>query len=940
MPLLESADDVVFVYRLQPLRCEYISPSILRLVGYGPDAHYADPELSFRLTHPDDRAILDRAVADPESHPVIHVRLIARDGHIVWTEQRATLARDEAGKPSAVIGIMRDVSGPHRSEQRLARLASFYAALSESNQAIVRCRTQEELFPALCRVAVENLSLIGAWIVLLEPETGRVVPTAGFGIGRDYLPRIVISIDSTVSEGLGPTGAAIREGRAHVAPDFLGDPRLSPWHDVARAAGVQSSASIPIRRQGHAIGALNLYAGERGFFDGELIALLEELATDISYALDNLAREASHREAEARVRASESKYRALFEAARDAIFLIDGDRIVDCNAATGRLFGASVDAVIGSSPMAFSPAVQPDGERSHDRADRYLRAAAGGEPQEFEWRHVTSDGVALDTEVVLTPVEIGGQRFVQAIVHDITERKVAEAQTASQAARYRSLMQAALDGIHILDHSGRLIEANDRFYELLGYDPADPPTELRVTDWDPTRETEASFEAVGRDLLFARTFETLHRRADGTVFPAEVSAIGVTLDGERRLYCASRDITARRRAEEERVSLQRSLLQAQKMESVGRLAGGVAHDFNNLLTVISGYASLLQADTAAQPALAARAGEIVKATARATELTRKLLIFSRRHPDEPKLVALDDFVRQEARMVPRLIGEHISVVCSPQAGPARVKVDPAQLAQVLMNLVVNASDAMPDGGTLTLRTLVERVDEPEAARRPGAQAGEYVVLAVADTGCGMDASVLAHLFEPFFTTKEVGKGTGLGLATVYGIVKQAGGFLEVQSAPGHGTAMRVFLPRADGAEDAPVQERAHTVIGGRERVLVVEDETMVRELTRTFLEQLGYTVLEATSPAEALAITRAGARFDLVLTDVVMPGMNGPRLVEELRTVRNGFEVLYMSGFADTGMASASAVTTDHARFLAKPFTPEVLARKVRELLDHTGGAA
>ncbi|MGE3191753.1 MAG: PAS domain S-box protein, partial [Vicinamibacterales bacterium] len=617
----------------------------------------------------------------------------------------------------------------------------------------------------------------------------------------------------------------------------------------------------------------------------------------------------------------------------DAIFLLDGDRIVECNPGTVELFGHSRDTILGRSPVAFSPAVQPDGERSAEKAARLIKAASEGEPQRFEWRHVQGNEREYDAEVTLNRVELANGSFVQAIVHDITDRKTSEARTAREALRYRTLMQAALDGIHILDRDGNLLEANDRFYALLGYDPDDAPR-LNVADWDAQWGRDQLLDEIGQDLRTARVFETMHRRADGTTVPVEVSAIGVDLGNEQVLYCAARDISARKLAEEERASLQRSLLQAQKMESVGRLAGGVAHDFNNLLTVISGYASLLEADAERHPGMAAKAGEIVRATNRASELTRKLLIFSRRHPDEPKVIAIDDFLRQEARMVPRLIGEHITVVPSPGAEGVRVRIDPAQLAQVLMNLVVNARDAMPEGGTLTLRTRRLQLGDEQAARHPGARPGEHVCLSVDDTGTGMSADVQAHLFEPFFTTKEVGRGTGLGLATAYGIVKQAGGFIDVESEPGRGTSMQVVLPATDHAGEHERAEQAPQIVGGRERVLVVEDEATVRELTRTCLERLGYSVIATGSPVEALSLAHAGAVFDLVVSDVVMPGMNGHRLVQELRALRSGFEVLFVSGFADTGVAGTTDVTIDPKRFLPKPFSPAALGHRVRSLLD------
>jgi two-component system cell cycle sensor histidine kinase/response regulator CckA len=384
-------------------------------------------------------------------------------------------------------------------------------------------------------------------------------------------------------------------------------------------------------------------------------------------------------------------------------------------------------------------------------------------------------------------------------------------------------------------------------------------------------------------------------------------------------------------------SVERTTQQAQKLESVGRLAGGVAHDFNNLLTVICGYASLISEDSETSPHVRARVDEILRASARAKELTDKLLILSRRHPNEPRPIDVDDFVRQEARMMPRLIGEHITIVLRLGTAASFVRIDPAQLTQILLNLVLNARDVMPDGGTLTLATSLETVDAPRPTFQSGSHPGEYVRISVGDTGPGIDRDAQAHLFEPFFTTKAPGKGTGLGLATVFGLVQQAGGFLEVETGHGSGTTMTVFLPQAPSGVATESPGIADHIRGGDEVILVVEDDPSVRMMTCTVLAGFGYRIVQSDGPQGALQLMRDGLRPDLIVTDVVMPAMNGRRMIGELQRLASDFEVLYASGFADAGLPGTTELHAEPARFLGKPFTPAALASKVRDLLDARG---
>ena len=387
-------------------------------------------------------------------------------------------------------------------------------------------------------------------------------------------------------------------------------------------------------------------------------------------------------------------------------------------------------------------------------------------------------------------------------------------------------------------------------------------------------------------------------------------------------------------------TLEAQLLQSQKLEAVGRLAGGIAHDFNNILTAIGGFADLLLADMGADDPRCRDLEEIHLATQRAASLTQQLLAFSRRQVLQPKVINLNVLVPDIEKMLRRLIGEDIlfATVLHPRLG--NVRADPGQLEQVIVNLAVNARDAMPTGGRLTLETRNVELDESFAADRPGLIPGHYVMLAVTDTGVGMDEETKSRIFEPFFTTKVRGKGTGLGLATVYGIVQQTGGHIQAYSEPSTGTTMRVYLPRVDEPVDAVERagERPSEVVGGTETILLVEDEAPVRAVTRQLLERNGYRVLEAADGPTALALVdgdAGGAQVDLLLTDVIMPGMSGRELARRLQSLRPSLRVLFMSGYTDDAVVHHGMLERGLA-YLEKPFRPPALLRKVREVLDGT----
>jgi PAS domain S-box-containing protein len=517
-----------------------------------------------------------------------------------------------------------------------------------------------------------------------------------------------------------------------------------------------------------------------------------------------------------------------------------------------------------------------------------------------------------------------------------TERAQAEALIASEL-RYRRLFETARDGILILDaDTGAVVDVNPFLVELLGFSRE---TFLGKTLWDlgffgDIIANRDSFAELKREK-YVRYDDKPLKASDGRQIDVEFVSNVYGVNGRAVIQCNVRDITERKRAEAERARIEVHLQQAQKMESVGRLAGGVAHDFNNMLGVILGHADLALEELGAAHPSYDDLMEIRKAANRSADLTRQLLAFARKQTIAPTVLDLNDIVAPMLTMLRRLIGENVELTWRPGQNAWRVRMDPSQIDQVLVNLCVNARDAITGVGRVTIETENVTLDDAYCAGHSGSVPGEYLRLSVSDDGCGMDPVTQAHLFEPFFTTKAVGKGTGLGLATVYGIVKQNHGFIDVCSEPGVGTTVTIYQPRhPDAGGPARTMCAADPVRLGDETILVVEDDPAVRKMTVRMLAGQGYTVLAARSPVEAIRVAgESGAEIHLVMTDVVMPGMNGRELATTLLTGYPHLKRLFTSGYTADVIAD-HGVLEEGVHFLQKPFSVRELAVKVRQVLD------
>ena len=624
-------------------------------------------------------------------------------------------------------------------------------------------------------------------------------------------------------------------------------------------------------------------------------------------------------------REHEERFLQLADNIDEVFFLFDAKhtQTLYINPAYERIWGRSCESLY-RDPQSFAEPV-PSADRA--RLLEYMgRIERGEQAGKVEYRVIQPNGDVRWLHAHAVPIrnEHGEVYRIAGVVLDITESREAQLALEESAQRYRKLTDATFDAI-VISQDGLLKEVNAGYVEMFGY-AIEELIGRPITD---LIEPESTVEVKRRySANVEGTYEVIGRRKDGKKLFLEATGRTHDIGGRPARITALRDVTEKRTLEDQ-------FRQAQKMEAVGRLAGGVAHDFNNLLTVIMSYTDMLSEGFLPQDPRADDLDQIRKAAVTAASLTRQLLAFSRQQVIEPRLVNLNDIVASSEKMLTRLIGEDVELVTSLTTDPLAVLIDPGQLEQVIMNLAVNSRDAMPTGGKLTLETAVVKMDAEYTRDHWPATPGGFAMVAVTDTGTGMDEETRARIFEPFFTTKEVGKGTGLGLATVYGIIKQSNGFIWVYSELGHGTTFKIYLPLVDKrAEQYGGQAEVTPLPTGTETILLAEDAAAVRMAARQILERSGYTVLEAPTGKDALTIaSKRQAPIHLLLTDVVMPEMSGRELAEQFAEYRPASRVLYMSGYTDDAVIRHGLLRPGIA-YLQKPFSPDTLARKVREVLD------
>ena len=625
----------------------------------------------------------------------------------------------------------------------------------------------------------------------------------------------------------------------------------------------------------------------------------------------------------------EELFHLISENAADMIAVVDmeGRRLYN-SLSYEKALGYSPEELQSSS--SFEQIHPDDRERVKIAAEEALRSGTGT-TLEYRLRHKNGSWLVLESTSSVIRNSDGEPEKLVIVNRDVTERKRAEEALRRSEAGFRSVVEDAPYGIYRASTSGRFLQVNPALQKMLGYQFVDEllRRDLASEIFRHTGEYQRLTEVLtGTEEV--KDIELEWKRQDGTPITVRCSGRRINDENGAPAYFEvfAEDVTEKR-------VLEKQLRMAQKMEAIGRLSGGIAHDFNNLLGVIIGYSRVLNKALSTNTVLREHALEIEKAGQRAASLTKQLLAFSRQQVLTPAVLNLNTLASDMEKMLPRLLGEDIEVSLALDPELGNVKADQSQIEQVIMNLAVNARDAMPMGGKLKIQTSNVDLDQAYTWNHPGSKVGSYVVLAVSDTGTGMDAGTLTHIFEPFFTTKERGKGTGLGLATVYGVVKQSNGYIWVDSAPGKGASFQIYLPRHVGQPAVDEQTiDSSEKLRGTETILLVEDAEPLRKLAQTFLEAGGFRVLSAESGERALEVMASfGETFDLLLTDVVMPGINGRVLAEQMLPRQPGMKVLYMSGYTDSFIAG-HGVLDPGTHLLHKPFTEEILIRKVREVLD------
>ncbi|EKD35809.1 MAG: PAS/PAC sensor hybrid histidine kinase [uncultured bacterium] len=651
-------------------------------------------------------------------------------------------------------------------------------------------------------------------------------------------------------------------------------------------------------------------------------------------------RESARRQAaEEQLRKSEQRYRIMFENNPLGVFRMDPEgTVLDCNDKFLELVGAPREKILGF----FGADLGLPGMR------QALNRALAGEVAFFEGEYPLADGRSRFLRIVYNPVtpDSTSPTDIIATVEDVSARKQAEEEVRTVGERMKAIFASIKDPILVHPYSpgfghGTFSEVNDIACKRYGYTREEFLT-LSVRDvikQDPDQKSQA-VERLKKIMARGHMiFETVHVTKSGEEFPVEVSVSVMDLAGEKAVLAVVRDISERHAAQEDKSRLESRLQQAQKMEAVGRLAGGVAHDFNNMLSVILGYCDLSLMHVSPDLPLHKNILEIRKAAKHSADLTQQLLAFARQQDIVPKVLDPNEAITGMLGMLRRLIGEGIELEWHPAGEVWPIRMDPGQINQILANLSINARDAITGNGRIRIGTCNMALDETACLSLANSYPGDFVVLSVHDNGHGMEQETLKYIFEPFFTTKGQGEGTGLGLATVYGIVKQNNGFTTVASDAGRGTTFRIFLPKFHGnsePETEPRQYDAATESGGRETILLVEDEPAILEVVSTMLQQQGYNILSAATPAEALRIaSRSDRTIHLLITDVIMPGMNGRELAGRLQKIFPGLHCLYMSGYTADVIASHE-IEEDTILFIQKPFHQDDLLATLRDILGRT----
>jgi len=899
------------------------SVDAILVVGREGIARFANPAAEILLGRTSEELVGEEVGIPLSGEGGADIEIFRRGGEPVFAELRIAEIEWE-GEPCFLVSL-RDTTERKKSEERIRHLNSVLSAVRNVNQLITREKDRGRLIQRACETLVETRGFNTAWIALLD-EAGRPCLAAEAGIGEPFS-----EFKKRLEEGGLPPCA--EKTFAHSDVTLIED-ALAECEGCPLAAPTEGKTRISVRLEygGKIYGLLASSVPQIFSKDAEERALFEEVAGDIAFALHNIEQEEARQEAARTIFEREERLRAIFQAAEGVSFIMTDlagkeARIAEFSPGAERAFGYTREEVVGK------PAAMLHQPGSVVRFPEVIEALQQGRPQwSGETTLVRKSGETFPALFSIHPLRDpnGVMTALLSVSIDISEQKKAEERLKESEEMFRTLFDYAPDAFYLIDFEGKFIDGNQAAQNLIGYTPEElVGKNFMEMDLMPPEELEKAATLFLRNLQGQPTGpdEYVLKRKDKKLIFAEMRTIPIKIRGRDVVLGIARDIT-------ERKELEQQLQQAQRLEVVGRLSGGIAHDFNNLMTTVIGNAELILMSVSESDPVREDVLEIKKAGERAASLTHQLLAFSRRQVLQPKILDLNSVVQEMDRMLRRVIGEDIDLETDLSPDLGHVEVDPGQVEQILMNLAVNARDAMPEGGKLTIETENIELGEEYARSHVAVTPGSYVMLAVSDNGMGMTRDVQAQIFEPFFTTKDLGKGTGLGLATVYGIVKQSGGNIWVYSEPGEGATFKIYLPRVEKMASGPERsETAVETLRSSETILLVEDDEMLRNTAIKILKGQGYHVLAASDGREALDLCQEhDGVIHLLLTDVVMPVMGGLDLSNQAKRLRPNLKMVFMSGYTDNAIVHRGVLDKGVA-FLQKPFTPERLARKLREVL-------
>jgi PAS domain S-box-containing protein len=859
----------------------------------------------------------------------------------------------------------------HHTDRRLTHLTKVLRAIRDVNQLITRDHDQAHLLAEACQILVRGRGYALAWIALPGPNDD-LIPVGRAGQGQDF---VEIIIEAMVKNPTGqiPCMAVVRSQQQVVCQNAATAVCKAFCRETALVCGLASAVATPMLHAGRLLGVLCVHATKPNAFDEEELALLNELAGDLALALNNIEQVTQRQQVEEALRRRNRELNLLNQVITTAIanpesILETTCRIVADTFETSQVTAALLDDKRDRATVVAGYTAKGSSQRQtaetpatlehviqvkRNPAIRYLLRQQkplvinNDEPRLASLRGGLCQEGAVSA--LVAPLIHKGQVLGLLCLDDTHPRQfsseeinviesiagqVAAALVRAKASLVQQRLSMAIaqaaECVVITDARGYIVYVNPAFEHITGYSAGEAlgqnPRILKSDRHDPAFYQNLWSTITAGEVWHGRL---INKKKDGALYTEEAT-ISPLKDEQGKIinYVAvKRDIT-------NELQLEEQYRQAQKMQAVGQLTAGVAHNFNNLLTAINGFAELSQARLPADHPLQSMLEAILRSGQNATDLVKQLMIFSRKQMVEPQIVDINAVVAKMEKLLRSIIGEHIALKTTLAAEVWPVKVDPAQFEQVIVNLAVNARDAMPNGGCLTLETANIILDKEYVADHLGVTPGEYVLLAVSDNGLGMTETVKAHIFEPFFTTKETGKGTGLGLATVFGVVKQSGGHIWVYSELDQGTTFKIYLPRVRVAAKTVIQDDTAVLPAGHETILLVEDNPGVQQVSVAMLREQGYTVLAADNGEQAQRLAQDYSEsIDLLITDVVMPGDNGRVVAEKLRQHWPNLKCLFISGYTDEVVERHGVLSPGEA-FLSKPFTVPMLARKVREVLD------